>query len=106
MDPHHPPLDHGDLALSHLRHLPRRALGLLGAWLGWILGMGSGRERLADAMAHRYRLPALSDDAGEARHDEELECVADLLHLHALDSRYAAHALRTGTVRARLRAVL
>ena len=29
---------------------------------------------------------ALRDDAGEERHDEELECVADLLHVPADDA--------------------
>ena len=47
VDPHHPPLDHGDLGLPDLRHLPRRALGVLGAGLGRLLGMGPGRERVA-----------------------------------------------------------
>ncbi len=68
--------------------------------------MGPGGERLADALAHRHRLPAFGHDAGEARHDEELECVADLLHLHAFHSWHAAHPLRSGQLRARLRAVL
>ncbi len=45
VDPHHPPLDHGHLALSHLRHLHGRALGLLCPRLGRLLGLGPGGER-------------------------------------------------------------
>jgi cytochrome c-type biogenesis protein CcmF len=76
-----------------VRHLSRHALGLLRAGLGRLLGLGPGGERFADAVADGHRLPALGDDAGEARHDEELERVADLLHLHARDFGHAADAL-------------
>ena len=55
MDSHHPPLDHGDLGIPHLRHLSRRALGLLGPRMGRLLGMGSRRKRLAHALARRAR---------------------------------------------------
>ena len=50
MDSHHAPLDHGDLGVADLRHFSRRALGLRGARMGRLLGMGSGRKRVADAM--------------------------------------------------------
>jgi len=46
------------------------ALGLRGAGLGRVLGLGSGGERLAHALARRDGLPALRDDPGEAQHDE------------------------------------
>src|SRR5581483_9148280 len=72
VDSHHPPLDHGDLGLSDNRNLPGRALGLLGAWLGRILGMGPRRECLADALVDRHSFLALGHDAGEARHAEDL----------------------------------
>ena len=52
------------------------ALGLLGPGLGWLLGMGSRRKRLADALACRNRLPAFGHDAGKTRHAEGLEHVA------------------------------
>ncbi len=42
VDQDHARLDHGYLAVPHLRHLPRHALGLCGARLGRLLGMGSG----------------------------------------------------------------
>ena len=58
--------------------------------------MGPGGERLADAVAHRHRLSALRDDAGEARHDEELERLADILHIPALHPGHAAYARRPG----------
>ena len=83
MDQDHPRLDDGDLAVSDLRHLPGHALGLRGAGLGRLLGLGPGGECQLHALAHRHRLSALGDDAGEERHDEELECLADLLHLPA-----------------------
>ncbi len=59
------------------------------AVLGWggYWGMGPGGERLPDAMAHGHCLPAFRHDAGEARHDEDLECLADLLDFHVDDFR-------------------
>ena len=86
---------------------------LLGAhWAYSVLGWGGywGWDPVENAslhaMAHRHRFSALGDDAGEARHDEDLERVADLLHLHAVHPRHVADALRRGQFRARLRAVL
>ena len=51
------------------RHRPaaRRQVGVRGGRLGRLLRLGSGRERGADAVARRHRVPALGDGAGEAR---------------------------------------
>src|SRR5580700_11768658 len=95
MDPDHSPLDYGDLGVSDLWSLSRRALGLLGAGMGRVLGLGSRRERFADAMAHRDRIPALGHDAGKAGHAEDLEHVADFFHLHALDFRHVSDSQRS-----------
>ena len=65
------------LASSSAGHHPRRALVVLRARLGRLLGLGPGRERLADAVADRHRVPALGDDPGEARDAEGLERLAD-----------------------------
>ena len=43
----------------------RHDLGVRGAGLGRLLGLGSGRERLAAAVVHRDRLSALRDDPRE-----------------------------------------
>ena len=85
-----------------VRHFSGRALGLFRAWLGRLLGLGSGGERFADALAYRDGLSALGDDAGKARHDEELERVADLQHVHAVHSGNGPDALRPGEFGARL----
>ena len=105
VDSHHAPLDHGRLGVSDLRHLSGRALGLRGAGLGRLLGMGPGGERFAAALAHRHRVPAFGDDAGEARHDEGLEHVADLHHVPAGHLRHLPDALRRGQFGTRLCAV-
>ncbi len=44
-------------------------------------------------MADGDGVSALGDDAGEARDDEELECVAHLLDVHADDSGDAADSV-------------
>jgi ABC-type transport system involved in cytochrome c biogenesis permease subunit len=50
------------------------------AVLGWggYWGWDPVENASLHALAHRYRLPPLRHDAGEARHDEELERLAHL----------------------------
>src|SRR3977135_4192771 len=84
MDPHYPPLDHGGMAVPHIRHFLGRTLGLRSSWLGRMLGVGPGRKCVTAPLALDYRIPALCDDAGKTRHDEGLERLANLYHFHAL----------------------
>lgn len=86
MDTHYPPLDYGGMAIPHVRHRTGRALGLRRPGLGRILGLGPGRKRFPAPVAFDDRLSAFSHDAGKAWHDEGMERLADLYHLHALDS--------------------
>jgi len=87
MDSHHPPLDHGHLGISHLRNLPRRALGLFRARLGRLLGW--------DPVENASLMPWLVGTAflhsvmmqEKARHAESLEHVAGLRHFLAGHSR-------------------
>ena len=88
--------------LSDLRDFSGHALGLCGAGLGRLLGMGPGGERFADAVADGHGVSAFGDDAGEARHDEGLERVADFLHVPADDAGHDADARRAGQLGARL----
>src|SRR6266851_2623029 len=90
----HPPLDHGDMGLPDLWRFPRRALGVFSFGLGRLLGMGSGRERLAHAMADRHRVPAFRNDAGKTGHAKDVEYVADLRHVLAGDSGDVPHPQR------------
>ena len=106
VDPHHPPLDHGDLGLPDLRNFSRRALGVFSSGLGRLLGMGPGGECVADAVADRYRVSAFGDDAGKARHAEDVEHVADLRHLLAGDSGNVPHPQRNHQLGACFRAVV
>ena len=61
------------LRLPLARPHPRRPLGLRGARLGRLLGVGSGRERGVHAVVHGDRVPPLRDHPGAARDDEALE---------------------------------
>ena len=61
------------LDLPRLRPAARRPLVLHRARLGRLLGLGPGRERGADAVAARHRLPALDHGPGEAGDAESLE---------------------------------
>ena len=77
-------------------HWAYAVLGWGGYW-GW-----DPSRTLPCSLAHRHRLPAFGDDAGEARHDEGLEHVADLRHLPAFHLRHLPHALRRGQLGSRL----
>ncbi len=76
-------------------HFAWRALGLCSA------GMG----RLLPAMADGHGVSALRDDAGKARDDEGLECVAGVLHIFALHPGNVSDAQRRGQLGSRLRAI-
>src|SRR3979411_51817 len=105
MDPHYPPLDDGCVAVPHIWHFAGRALGLRSSWLGRILGLGPRGKCFPAPVALDYGVPALCDDAGKTRHDEGMERVADLYHVHALDSGNPAPAQRHREFRALVRAV-
>ncbi len=53
LDPHHPALDAVRVVLPLARQHARRALGVRGARLGRLLGVGPGRERGLHAVARR-----------------------------------------------------
>ena len=67
LDPRHPQVDAGVLALPLDRHHARHVVGVRRAGLGRLLGLGSGGERELPALAHHDRVPALGHDPGEAR---------------------------------------
>src|SRR5215468_552953 len=105
MDSYHAPLDHGGLAFPDVRNHSGWALGLWRSWLGWILGLGPGRNRIVPSLDFSHGFPAFGNDAGEARHDEEVECLADIHHLPAIDLRHSAHSQRLGAVSPRVCAI-
>ena len=74
-------LDAGDLDVPDHRSAAGRGLGLRGARLGRLLGMGSGGERIAAAVDHGDGVPAFRDDAGEKRNDEGVEHGAGFGHI-------------------------
>ena len=91
------------LAVPRDRDPARRALVLLGARLGRLLGLGRRRERLADAVADRHRVPALADDPGEAGDAEGLERLAGARHRHARDHGHVPGAQRDPQLDPRVR---
>ena len=103
LDPQHAPVHAHRLAVPRHRGPARRALVVLRAGVGRLLGLGPGRERLADAVADRHRVPALRDDPGEARDAEGVERVAGARHRRARDPRHLPRALRDPRVDPRVR---
>src|SRR3546814_1095800 len=56
--------DPDGVGVPHGRDHPGCLVELRGPRMGWLLGMGPGRERLPAPVAHRHRVPALRDGAG------------------------------------------
>ncbi len=79
------------------------ALGVRGARVGRLLGLGSGRERRPAAVVHRDGVSALSHGAGAARHAARLERHAGHPHVLPDDFRHVHDAVRRGAVGARVR---
>ena len=105
LDPRHPEVDAGDLALPLDRDHARHVVGLRRAGLGRLLGVGSGGERELPAVAHDDRVPAFGDDPGEARHAQALEPGAHHRHVPAQHLRHVHHPLGRDRERAQLHPV-
>ncbi len=91
------------LVLPHPRHRARQLVGLLHPRLGRLLVLGSGRERLADAVARRHRAAAFGHRRREARCAEELDGAPGHPRLLALPARHLPGALRRAHLGACLR---
>ncbi len=98
-----PPLDDVQLAVPVLRPHARDDLGVRGARVGRLLGLGSGRERGAAAVVHGDGVPALGDGPGAAQHAARLERHARHRHLLPDDLRHVHDALGRRAVGARVR---
>ncbi len=97
-----PALDDGELAVPDLRPDARHDLGLRGAGMGRLLGLGSGRERGPPAMVHGDGVPALGDGPGTTRDAARLERHAGHRHVPAHDFRHVYDAIRRRAVGPRL----
>ena len=91
------------LDVPHGRHFDGFLLGLLHAGLGWLLVLGPGRERLADAVARRHRAAALRARHGEAGRAEGVDDPARDPRVLALAARRLPGALGRADLRALLR---
>ncbi len=83
LDSHDPPLGNRHVAIPKYRNPAGHGLGVYSARLGRILGLGSGRKRVPNAVDYRDGLPAFGDDAGKEGHDEGLEHGSGLGHVPA-----------------------
>ena len=97
-----PALGGGRLAVPVARHRPGRLVGLRRALVGRLLGLGSGREHLARALAHRHRPGALADRLPAPRAAAALDARPGLRHLLVHDRRHLDDAHRPGQLGARL----
>ena len=88
-----PALDLGRVVRAHHRHRDGKLVGLLHARLGRLVVLGSGRERLAHAVARRHRAHPFRDRRRKARHAQKLDRAARHHHLLAVARRHVPGAL-------------
>src|SRR5581483_2530252 len=69
-------LDIGCVDVPHGWNRDGLVLGLLRAWLGWVLVLGSGRKCITDAVACRHSFAALGRRHGKAGRIENLDTPA------------------------------
>ena len=93
------------LVLQHSRNRAWHVVGVRRARLGWILGVGPRRERVAAAVAREYRVPPFDHGAGEARHAPQMERHARRVRVSALDIRHVHHTQRRDLERSLICAV-
>src|SRR3546814_18511029 len=93
-----------DVCSSDLGDHRRQLLGLLRAWLGWLVVLGSGRERLADAVAGGDRAAPFGDRAGDARRVARVDGDARGGRLLAVDGGDVPRPVGGAAARACLRA--
>ena len=105
LDPRHPEVDPGELALPLDRHHAGHVVGVRGAGLGRLLGVGPGREREPAALAHHDRVPPLGDDPGEAGDAEAVEPRPHHRDVPAQHLRHLHHPLGRDRERAQLHPV-
>ena len=101
--PRRAPLDDVRVALPLLRSHARHDLGVRRARMGWLLGLGSRRERRAPAVVHRHRVSAFRHGAGAALHAARLERRPRHPDVLPDDLRHLPDALRRRAVGARVR---
>src|SRR5579883_2724162 len=105
MDSYDAALGDCDVAVSEHGRFARHVLGLHGARLGRLLGLGSGGKRVTEALDYGDRVSALGDDAGKKGNDEGLEHGAGLGYVPAEHTRNDIDANGAGLVGTCVRAV-
>src|SRR5579884_3325263 len=73
LDLHHAALGNFNVAISEHGHSAWHGLGIHGARLEWLLGLGSGRECILAAVAYRHCVSSFRDDAGTKSNDEGMD---------------------------------
>ncbi len=102
VDPRDPEVDAGELAVPLDRHHAGDVVGVCRAGLGWILGVGSGREREPAPLAHDDGVPPLRDDPGKAGDAQAVERGPDHRHVPAEHLRDVHHPFRRDRQRPQL----
>ena len=97
------PVDDARLELPHLRHHARQLVGVLRARLGRLVVLGSGRERIVHAVAHRHGADPFAGGHGKARNVQGVDRAPRDLRLFAFAPRHVPRPVRGADIGSRLR---
>src|SRR6056300_651238 len=87
-------LDHGRMVRADTGNRAWQLVGLLRAWLGWLVVLGPGRKCLIDAMAGSHRAAAFCYCCGKAGTVKKLDSAVGNSGLFAVTGRHLYRALR------------
>ena len=96
-------MDDRRVGIPHGRHHAGELVGVQRAWLGRLVVLGPGRERLVHAVARRDRADSLAGGDGAARGIPRLDAAPRNLRVLAESARSVPRALRSTGLGARIR---
>ena len=94
------------LDVSGHRQHPRNALGIRGARLGWLLGMGPRRECRVHAVSDGQRVRPFGDDPGAARSAQSVERLSHRVDVLPHHLRHVPDAIGDDLERPFVRAIV
>ena len=96
-------MDDSGLDVFDLRDRSGKFLGILRARLGWLVVLGSSRERFVHALADRHRVDSLAGGNRKARWIQELDSATRDCRIFAEPTGNLSRSLRSPDLSSRIR---
>ena len=93
-----PTVDHRGVDVPDHRHCTGQLVGLLRTGLGWLVVLGSGRERVFHALAGRYRFDSFAGGDRKARQLPHLDGVTGDLRVFDVAAGHIPRAFRRADI--------